>query len=340
MAMFKSHHFSLVKLLLLCGLLFLIPLFVFSDVGNFSDYSSGGGSWNSDSSWGWSDSSWRTSVPSREKTYSTDISSESSFNKLFFFFVLIIGIYVAFNTVKKLPLRASAPRIFSLPDHTEAIVKEIQKIDPLFNAREFLTWSKHVFVALQTAWTNFEWDKVRSLETNELYQQHRLQLQEYKDKGWRNVLERINVNNAHLFAYEQNEQNEYLSVYLNTRMVDYVLDENKKTIVKGNDKADCYMQYLYTFVRRKGVQTAVNTTDKDIFTCPKCGAPAKADGNGVCEYCGFTIMTGEFGWVLADINGIKSSVDYGRGGIIINGKKRYKYGSYKSIIWGGDVHIG
>lgn len=318
--MFKGFKFSLVKAVLLGGLLFLGPLLVFADVGSFNDYSSGGSSWDSSDSFGLS---WSVSDSS-----GGDSGSYTDKGVLFFIFILlaISSLNNAFNNLLRSGsskgASSSAQRIvLTPPNHTEVIAKEIQKIDPLFNAIEFLAWSKQVFISLQMAWANFEWDKVRMLETNELYHQHLLQLQEYKNKGWRNVLERINVNNAHLFAYEQDEQNEYLTVYLNTRMVDYILDESKNIIVKGNANTDCYLQYFYTFVRRKGVKSLNNASAQNIFACPKCGAPAKADGNGVCEYCGFAVMTGEFGWVLADISGLKPSEDYGRGGIIINGKR-------------------
>ena len=81
-------------------------------------------------------------------------------------------------------------------DFTPQIAGFIQQNDTNFNAGQFLEWSKNIFVTLQTAWTQRDWEKIRTLEKEELFEQHNTQLQEYIRLGRINVIENINVSNA------------------------------------------------------------------------------------------------------------------------------------------------
>lgn len=71
--------------------------------------------------------------------------------------------------------------------------EKVRQIDPMFSEEKFLNWTKDVFVKLQTAWTKREWSIIRPFESNELFETHAAQLQEFIQAGKINIVERINV---------------------------------------------------------------------------------------------------------------------------------------------------
>ncbi len=121
-------------------------------------------------------------------------------------------------------------------DHTSEIEQAIFKIDPMFDKEKFIAWSKEVYVTLQQAWMERDWSKIRPFEKEELFAQHQKLLQEYIDQGRINMMERINVNQAFLQKYERNSQYEFLTVYMQVRMRDYIIDEKTKKGAHGRSE--------------------------------------------------------------------------------------------------------
>ena len=202
----------------------------------------------------------------------------------------------------------SKPAAPAVQDNTQPILTEILKIDPLFDKEKFIAWSKEVYVTLQQAWMERDWSKIRPFEKEELFAQHQKLLQEYIDKGRINMMERINVNQVFLQKYERDPQYELLTVYMQVRMRDYIIEEKTKKVLMGNPYQDCHMQYLLKFTRKTGVKTDPASKGNGIVACPHCGAPTKITSAGKCEYCDFIVTTGEFGWVLCDMMAVKPGV--------------------------------
>lgn len=202
-------------------------------------------------------------------------------------------------------------------DHDLQIVPAIQSIDPNFSRDGFIAWSKETFITLQQAWTARDWSAIRPFEKEELFRQHELQLQEYINNGKINIIERINIRQAFLHLYVRDEQYEYLTVYMSTRMVDYIIDEKTRAVLKGDPNIDCYMDYLLTFMRKTGVKTKDANGTIDSKSCPHCGAPLQITSAGKCEYCNSIVTTGEFDWVLAEMNAVKPGISINNAGVII-----------------------
>lgn len=318
----------MVSILLFCGN-------SLADVGNFNDY---------DSDSGWDSGSDYDSYDSYDYDYDDDDDDnyyyggsydgydggdggDSSFGffDIVLFVIIMLVIFVFANKNNKKPSKTNAnnrpkpvQNNITLPDNTQAITEAITKIDPEFSYTKFIGWSKEVFVTLQEAWYAREWDRVRPFEKEELYKQHEKQIKEFIDRGWINVLERININNAYLYRYERDKEYEYLSVFIQSRMTDYIKDENTGSVIKGDPNVDSYGKYLYTFMRKKGVLSSAAKTENSIVECPNCGAPTNITSAGKCEYCGFIVTTGEYSWVLSDIEGVKSYSSVKQGGVFIN----------------------
>ena len=206
----------------------------------------------------------------------------------------------------------------SVIDNTIQIENEIRKIDPNFSTGKFLGWSEEVFMTLQQAWSTRDWDKIRPFEKEELYRKHQLQLQEYINNGTINIVERININQTYLYKYERDKEFEYLTIYLQARMNDYIIDENTKKVVRGDRNKEFHTKYLLTFIRKLGVKTEKSKSNLSTHQCPHCGAPLAITSAGKCDYCDTIVTTGEHDWVLSDLDSIKSDTNLDRGGVRIN----------------------
>lgn len=289
---------------------------VYADVGSFEDYSSSGSS-SSGSSWSGSDwggsSSWSSGSYSSSSDYDYDDDYDGpvgivwQFGSIIFFLIIVYVVYKSKNTnnsnyfYDKKPNTDSMQSIHALEARQTQIENKIQVNDPDFNKEEFIAWSKNLFVKLQQAWTVRDWSTIRTFETESLFEQHNNQLQGYINNNQINVMDRICVNYAHLYGYRVEGDKEILTVRLNSRMEDYIIDATTKQVIKGQKGLDKVNTYLLIFIRKNGVKTKPGTTEVNTTNCPNCGAPTQITSSGKCEYCGSVITTGEYNWVLSNL---------------------------------------
>lgn len=315
-------------LLLFLWVLSLAPLW--ADVGNFNDYSFGSNTSSFSSSSG--DSDWGFSVHSSR---SSDRESGSGSDSDVFFVIAIFIIAIMKTIFLPLPKMSRSTResvaarenVYSsnkepLRDNSFDIAAAIAEVDMNFSVEQFITFAKETFVTLQQAWSARDWEKVRPLESESLFNQHRMQLQEYIDLGRINVIERICVKKGHLFSYSRDEKGETLGVYLEVRMLDYIKCEETGQVLQGSATQDCFLRYLYLFHRESGAQTVLPGRTGTKIACPHCGAPTQVGNVGQCEFCGFLIRVSAQNWVLQDILPVHKNEDFGSGGVIIDGVLR------------------
>lgn len=114
-------------------------------------------------------------------------------------------------------------------------------------------------------------------------------------------MDRICVNFANLYSFEQNGDKDILTVRLNSRMADYIIDATTKQVLRGDKTTERVNTYILTFIRKKGLQTKEGSEKIVTTNCPNCGAPTQITSAGKCEYCGSVITTGEYSWVLSNL---------------------------------------
>lgn len=296
----------------------VIPNFSRADVGDFESYDSdwGGSDWGS-SSW---DSDWDSDGDSDwgySSNYGSSYSSDDDVSLGFMVFVFI-AIFV-FAAVKSKGgtgtvnpnvgrnIQTSYPRDNHRVTYTrnqlrsEAVADEIRKVDKYFNDEQFLSWAKNLFVKLQTAWSERNWETIRPLESESLFEQHSKQLQGYIDRKQINKIERICVNYADLVDFSQDNEKDILIVALNSSMIDYIINEENGMVLKGSKDNRLTNTYKLTFIRKKGIVTTEGTEKLNTTNCPNCGAPTTITSSGKCEFCGAVITIGAHDWVLGDM---------------------------------------
>ena len=129
---------------------------------------------------------------------------------------------------------------------------QIKKMDETFNKEEFLSWTKTVFTKFQHAWTERNFEIIKTLETGELFEKHKLQLQEYVDNNTINVIDKISIKTVTLHEFVQDFGQDVLTIKLNSRMNDYIIDATTKEIIKGNQYTEREGIYYLTFLRKNG----------------------------------------------------------------------------------------
>ena len=250
--------------------------------------------------------------------YYDDYGSNSFLGLIFFIGFFIIVVVIIFLIVKKSKSSNNTSDTSGMsngysttePNISESQVEsQIKSIDPNFSKEEFLTWAKDVFVKLQYAWSDRDLDILRCFETPQLFEHHSGQIQRYIDNKQINKLEKVSINWAKLFEFKQDGSREVLSVLLNTKMIDYIVNEQTGKIIKGNNTSFEVNTYKLTFVRTAGVKTVPGTTSVNTTNCPNCGAPVQITSSGKCSYCGSVITTGNFNWVLSNMEIYKEPIN-------------------------------
>ncbi len=302
---------NLTKILLLLALVITVCVILerptTADVGYHSSYSGGSSSSHSSSSHSSSSHS-SSSHSSSGSSYSSSSSSDSSGGGFagIIGFIVIVVIMLIINNIKKPNTNNNVVyTAHQSPDNTNNVEAQVRAVDPMFSAENFMAWSREVFIKLQNAWMDRKWEDIRPLESSELFEQHRGQLQYLIDHKQINMMEKICVRHTHLNSYRRDGDKEIIVMTLKAAMRDYTIEEDTKKVVQGNPNEDIYMVYTLTFMRKAGVKTKEGTADTNTTNCPNCGAPTKITSSGKCEYCGSIITTGEHDWVLSGLEGTR-----------------------------------
>ncbi len=273
-----------------------------ADVGYHSSYS--GGSSSSGSSHSSSSYSSSSSSGSSYSSSSSDDSSGGGFAGVIGFIIIVV-IMLVINNIKKPNMNNTLHVINQSTDNTNSVEAQVRQEDPMFSAENFMAWSREVFIKLQNAWMNRKWDDIRPLESNELFEQHKGQLQYLIDHKQINMMEKICVRHTHLNSYRRDGDKEIIVMTLKAAMRDYTIEEESKKVVQGNPNEDIYMVYTLTFMRKAGLKTKEGTDKINTTNCPNCGAPTDITSSGKCKYCGSVITTGEHDWVLSGLEGTR-----------------------------------
>lgn len=174
--------------------------------------------------------------------------------------------------------------------------------DPEFKWDEFQERVRTTFFALQSAWTEKEWEKARPYETDRLFQMHLFWMQRYRDNNYANKLENIELEKIEVAKIERDPYFDVIAVRLFASMIDYTVNREGK-VVEGSKRRTRKFSEYWTFIRKAGFKKKEPQSewDEPADRCPSCGAPLKVSMHGVCEYCGSNITAGDFDWTLAKI---------------------------------------
>lgn len=199
-----------------------------------------------------------------------------------------------------------------LPNRNDLIQTIIRKKDYNFSADDFITFAKQVYIDIQTAWCKRDLTPVRPILHQNLYNTTQRQIQDKINQQIVYHYENIAINTAYLTSFTRDKDYEYLTVYLNARMIDYQTHEPTGNIIRGDRTTRWDMRYKLKFTRTTGTTTKDKISGAREYNCPNCGAPLEITSTGRCDYCGSTVSTGDYSWVLTDFTTVRNdTVDDG-----------------------------
>ena len=303
----KITSWFFVALLIMACFMLSVSTFDANDYGGGGD---DGGGWD----WGGGDSS-----------YDSDSNTEMPDEDVVIMIVFIIVVFaIVFVVSKRMKTKNSSNQTglirpssneglhIQLPDRTLQIESIIKGHDTNFSANDFISFVKRMYIDIQTAWCKRDMSPVRVFLHNNLYDTTVKQIQAKINQGVVYHYESMVVNTAYLSSYAKDEQFEYLTVYLNARMIDWQEDEKTGKILRGDKITRWDLRYKMKFMRSTGVLTKEEIAGATEHKCPNCGAPLEATSSGKCEYCNSIVTTGQYSWVLSDFGTIRNdTIDEG-----------------------------
>ena len=118
------------------------------------------------------------------------------------------------------------------------------------------------FCDIQNDWMNFDYDGLRGLCTDELYNQYKTLLESLKLKNEQNIMSDFSVKEVSIYNIKKFNDIIEISVYLDIKFKDYIINKNTKKIVRGSKKIYFNNSYELTFI--------MSNKDK-IIACLSCG---------------------------------------------------------------------
>lgn len=163
-----------------------------------------------------------------------------------------------------------------------------------FRWDDFTARVREIAEELQAAWSAREWERVRPLETDSLFQMHRYWIDAYKAQRLRNVVDDFEVTRIEPVKITTDAFYEAITVRIFARGRDHTVNERGDVVAGSKSEPRRWSEY-WTFIRTRGGATS------PLTQCPNCGAQVDAGSTAVCPYCGGKITAGSFDWVLSRI---------------------------------------
>ena len=185
----------------------------------------------------------------------------SPFDIFLILLFLIVGVPVSIiNTGKESKKREEKKNIYRGVPKTPEI-------------QELLDNAYQIFVDVQKAWMDFDYNKMRELVTDELYNMYYNQLQTLSVKGEKNIMSNFLLNDSYVFSIVDDDDVTYYTIRLKVSFNDYIVNSDNE-VIRGNKHKLANMEYELVFVK------STNTVDK----CSVCGAKIE-NGVTTCPYC-------------------------------------------------------
>lgn len=166
---------------------------------------------------------------------------------------------------------------------------------PDFRWEDFESRVRTIATELQDAWTARDWERVRPLESEALFQMHRYWIDAYLRQGLRNVVADFRVTGVVPVKIDSDAFYESITVRIHAEGRDHTLDEAGGVVAGSKLYLRRWTEY-WTLIRTRTADAGGKQT-----LCPNCGAAVAVGATGICSYCRGKLTAGAFDWVLSKI---------------------------------------
>ena len=273
--------------------------------------SSGGGSWSGGGGYSsHSSRSGRSSGPS----YSYDPEAEAygfAMMGIIFLVVIMISIALSFTTTEENQERNKKMSkyeefmanydsiIDSLENNTpldKVEEEEIKELLPNETRDSLLDKLTQKFIDVQNAWMNFDYDALKNLCSDELFNTYKAQLDTLKLKNGQNIMSNFRPIFSNITSLKVEDGLIIIKMFLKISFFDYVIDTKTQKVIRGNKSHLFNNLYNLEYIIGK---------DDEEHKCPNCGAKVENVTAGKCKYCGAPIVVKPRDYVLNRKNIIK-----------------------------------
>ena len=260
---------------------FAIPRFnprtITTDSGWDSDYDGG----SSGSDWGGSSGS-----DSWDRDYSESSGSSSSKYTIYDLIAMIVFVIliVGFPTIT-FSKRGSSKDCITFENNDYYIPKFFKG----YKTETFKEKLYQIFLDVQKAWMEFDYDQLSRLCTDELYQSYKSDLEVLQLKNGKNIMSDFHVIQSAVKNIVEENGMIIITFQLRVAFHDYVINTTNHRVIRGSKRNIMDNSYLLEYVVKKD-------NEKKLVKCPNCGAELKGRD---CEYCNSHFNDGDYDIVLS-----------------------------------------
>lgn len=303
----QKRYFFIISMAFL--FIILLSTVAFADVGGFAGDSDYGGGWDTDWDTDW-DSDWDTDWGTGDTDWDSDYSYEDEDVPIGGFGIIVIILLVLFLTIRKKSKNGSVKKPImpgAVPTSAASLmpIAKLEEKDPNFSDAAMIEKISNLYVQMQNAWQEKDFEPMRANMTDTLYNQFARQLETgFIQTHLTNRVERIAVLGVDLIGFAQDDTNDTIVARVRTRIVDYVINDQTGAIVRGSNTRELFMEYEWTLIRSKNVKTPEIKEETVAINCKNCGAPMNINHSARCEYCGTVMTKTDYDWVISSIKGL------------------------------------
>ncbi len=148
----------------------------------------------------------------------------------------------------------------------ETAIKIISKELPNFNKDDFYKEIFNNFVTIRTSYSNFKYDELKELLTEELYDRYNSLLKKMESKNKKNILKDFTLNKIVLDEFKVTNENYVFKLRLDVSYIDYLITK-KGTIIDGSDTNKTTS--IYKLIFNRSFKSHKYILDKEEITSKK-----------------------------------------------------------------------
>lgn len=299
----KKFSKILLGVFIFIAMIFIVSSPVNADSGWDSDYG-GSSSWDSGGSSSWDSggsSSWDHDYGSSSSSSSGSSSSSSPIVSSIIVLIYISVILYVISSAVLSNIRSSTRRRKNRRDgigdklnkHAGLWASEhVGDFIPGYDKDKLLSELYQNFIDVQNAWMEFDYDALKRLCTDELYESYKSDLEILKAQNGKNIMNNFRLVNSRIIDIKEENEKVIITIFLEVKFHDYVIDVDTNKVTRGNKNTVMDNRYNLVFV----------TSKSDTGICPNCGAKIESRD---CSYCGSHIDSLDKGFVLSNKSRIR-----------------------------------
>ena len=175
----------------------------------------------------------------------------------------------------------------------EAKAKEQEKWNKLatsigVDSKEVTEELYQIFVDVQNAWMNFDYDKLKELCSDELYNSYKKDLEILKLKNGQNIMNSFHPKDMYIKKATRKDNALEVEFYLDIKFKDYVINTITNKVIRGSKNQTMHNKYRLVYQKQ------------DFYTdkCPSCGEELPATSNTTCPSCNSIIINNTNKYIL------------------------------------------